>query len=116
MTIWPVEVRRDHEARLLRVRWHDGHESDYEYDVLRGYCPCAMCQGHNAGPLRYQPPPRPVTAQTVSQVGNYALSIAWSDGHWTGIYRFDLLRRLCPCDECRTARSEAGERRVGKDG
>ncbi|MXW02007.1 MAG: DUF971 domain-containing protein [Holophagales bacterium] len=108
VTTWPTEVRRDHEARLLRVLWQDGHRSDYEYDVLRGYCPCAMCQGHNAGPLRFQPPPRPVTAQTVSQVGNYALSIAWSDGHWTGIYRFDFLRSLCPCEECRERRSAAG--------
>ncbi len=107
MSVWPVEVRRDHEARLLRVRWHDGHESACDYDFLRGYCPCAMCQGHNAGPLRFRAPPRPVKAQAVSQVGNYALSIAWSDGHSTGIYTFDLLRRLC--DEWRQQRSADGQ-------
>ncbi len=103
MGAWPVEVRRDEEARLLRVTWQDGHESHFEYDVLRGYCPCAMCQGHNAGPLKYRPPPKPVTPRSVSQVGNYALGIAWSDGHWTGIYRFDLLRSMCPCRTCRSA-------------
>jgi len=105
MTVWPSLVRRDQQARVLRIRWQDGHESELEYDLLRGYCPCAMCQGHNAGPLRFNPPKRPVTAQSVSQVGNYALSIAWSDGHWTGIYRFDVLRRMCSCAECQAGDS-----------
>jgi len=29
-------------------------------------------------------------------VGNYAIAIKWSDGHDTGIYAFERLRRLCP--------------------
>ena len=33
-------------------------------------------------------------------VGNYALHIEWSDGHSTGIYSFDFLRRTCPCPAC----------------
>jgi DUF971 family protein len=36
----------------------------------------------------------------VEPVGNYALRFRWSDGHDTGIYTFDFLRRLCPCAEC----------------
>jgi DUF971 family protein len=27
-------------------------------------------------------------------VGNYALGVAWGDGHNSGIYRFELLRDL----------------------
>ena len=30
----------------------------------------------------------------IEPVGNYALSINWSAGHATGIYRFDFLRQL----------------------
>jgi len=33
-------------------------------------------------------------------VGNYAITIQWSDGHSTGIYAFDKLRQLCPCEIC----------------
>jgi DUF971 family protein len=33
-------------------------------------------------------------------VGYYAYTIAWSDGHNTGIYTFDLLRSLCECPQC----------------
>ncbi len=36
----------------------------------------------------------------VEEVGSYAIRIDWSDGHGTGIYSFDHLRRICPCKEC----------------
>jgi DUF971 family protein len=47
-----------------------------------------------------------VSATTISEdvhplkieiIGRYAITIHWSDGHHTGIYSFDLLRKLCPC-------------------
>ena len=33
-------------------------------------------------------------------VGNYALTLLFSDGHSTGIYSFEYLRRECPCKDC----------------
>ncbi|MEK7316525.1 MAG: gamma-butyrobetaine hydroxylase-like domain-containing protein, partial [Candidatus Eisenbacteria bacterium] len=36
-------------------------------------------------------------------VGQYALHFDWSDGHTTGIYSYDYLRRICPCDACLSA-------------
>ena len=33
-------------------------------------------------------------------VGKYALSFSFSDGHGTGIYPFEALRRMCLCAEC----------------
>jgi DUF971 family protein len=47
--------------------------------------------------IRYLPPPSPVTIESIKPVGNYAISLAYSDGHGTGIYRFDFLRDICPC-------------------
>jgi len=41
---------------------------------------------------------------SVEPVGGYAIRIAWNDGHSTGIYSFDHFRKICPCDECTTAR------------
>ena len=37
---------------------------------------------------------------SLEQVGNYALQINWKDGHSYGIYSWDYLRELCPCEEC----------------
>jgi DUF971 family protein len=97
----PTEVRRLREVRKLRITWTDGHIADYDYDYLRGYCPCAGCQGHAISEIKFQPPANPVTATTIEPVGNYAISILWSDSHATGIYRFDFLREICPCESCR---------------
>ena len=46
--------------------------------------------------------PRP-TARAAKAVGNYALQIDFSDGHTTGIYSYDYLRTICPCEECAKA-------------
>lgn len=99
MTIPPeeptlVEARRLPEERCLRLTWSDGYTVDHPYDFLRGWCPCAGCQGHGVLTLRFHPPRAPVTAEAIEPVGNYAISILWSDGHGTGIYRFDYLRDL----------------------
>jgi DUF971 family protein len=95
-----TEARRLPQERRLRLTWSDGHSAEYEYDYLRGWCPCAMCQGHSGSAIRYHPAVGPVTAESIQPVGNYAISIAWSDGHATGIYRFEFLREVCPCPAC----------------
>ena len=102
----PTEIRRLPEAGRLRISWNDGHVGEYGYDYLRGYCPCAACQGHSVKEIEFQPPAAPVSATTIEPVGNYAISILWSDSHATGIYRFDFLRDICPCGECRSAGSQ----------
>ena len=44
--------------------------------------------------------PEDIMPHAIRYVGRYALRFDWSDGHETGIYPWDLLRRLCPCGEC----------------
>ena len=41
-----------------------------------------------------------MTVEAIKPVGNYAISLAFSDGHATGIYRYDFLREICPCERC----------------
>jgi len=95
-----TEARRLPEEGKLRLTWSDGHTAEYEYRYLRGWCPCAGCQGHSGMKIRFHPPAGPISAQSIKPVGHYAISIAWSDGHATGIYRFDFLREICPCAAC----------------
>jgi DUF971 family protein len=45
----------------------------------------------------YEPPARPVE---VTPVGKYALKFKWTDGHESGIYSWEYLRRVCQCDVC----------------
>jgi DUF971 family protein len=94
----PTLVTPIEEERLLRVLWDDDHLSDYPFAYLRGWCPCAVCQGHG-GERRFIHVENPQLV-SISLVGNYALNPTWSDGHQTGIYTFEYLRDLCACSEC----------------
>jgi DUF971 family protein len=93
-TLVPTRVARNADARALDITWEDGTSSSIDYDELRGYCPCAGCQGHMVQEVRFHRPRGTPQPLVVSPVGNYALSILWSDGHTTGIYRFDFLAEL----------------------
>ena len=98
--LYLTEIRRLPDEGRLRLTWNDGHAAEFENGYLRGYCPCAGCQGHGTGAVEYRPPEKPVKPLQIRPVGNYAISIQWSDGHDTGIYRFDFLREICPCPTC----------------
>ena len=37
----------------------------------------------------------------VEALGHYSIRIDWSDGHNTGIYSYDHLRKICSCAECK---------------
>jgi DUF971 family protein len=68
---------------------------------LRANCPCATCNEERskpADPFRILSPqevaagaPEPVA---MTAVGHYAYQIRWNDGHDTGIYPLEVLRKL----------------------
>lgn len=91
----PVEVdTRD--PRVTRFKWDDGKETALSNRVWRGNCPCARCVDELTGERRVGPEAvhPDVTPVGVNPVGRYALHVQWSDGHGTGLYAFNLLRRL----------------------
>jgi DUF971 family protein len=97
----PLEVRAPRGADVMEIDFEDGHRGVYPHAILRGFCPCAMCQGHQ-GPIRYVPGGS-TELTDLGEVGDYALRLTWADGHSTGIYTFRFLRDLCSCSECKTA-------------
>jgi len=94
-----LEVRRLVDERVVRITWNDTHVSAYPFAYLRGWCPCAACQGHGNEP-RYIHADNTDLVK-ISPVGTYALSFVWGDGHDTGIYSYRWLRQLCACSTCR---------------
>jgi DUF971 family protein len=112
--VTPAKVRvQQSTGEGLEIDWKDGHRSRWGFVWLRDACPCATCheereaQGRQPGEGKakaagllpmYQAPARPESA---SPVGNYAISFKWNDGHGSGIYSWDYLRRHCGCEECR---------------
>jgi DUF971 family protein len=111
----PLKVRvKKSEGTGMEIHWKDGHSSHWSFSWLRNACPCATChderekEGRPVGVARPQPAAllpmykAPIHPDTVQQVGNYAVSFSWNDGHTSGIYSWDYLRRHCQCAACRT--------------
>ena len=94
-------------GEFLVVVWDDGHESYYPLEELRRACPCAGCSGEpdlfgrmsGGGPQRYTP--GSFQLNSVTPIGNYALQPNWMDGHNYGMWTFERLRAVCPCESCR---------------
>lgn len=91
-----VSVEPNAPAKVLKLGWNDGRQSLLSFVDLRFQCPCAHCVDEHSGQRKIKresikPDVAPGRIQTV---GNYAISIHWSDGHDTGIYSYDYLNRL----------------------
>ena len=89
----PTEVRLKSEQKVLEISWEDGHESRLSLAYLRGWCPCAVCQGHLHGVTRFHSGAN-AKLMDVEAVGAYAMRLRWADGHQTGIYAFRYLRAI----------------------
>ena len=100
----PIGFRR-RDARTLSVLWEDGHRDDFDVRDLRLACRCALCIEEMSGrPLLDPTSVRPdVAPRTITSVGNYAITVNWSDGHSTGIYSFEWLRALGERDTAKVA-------------
>ncbi len=84
----------------LALKWEDGTEGFISLENLRRYCPCAGCKGEVdvMGHL-HKGPDIPLTAKSfqltrMGRVGSYAIQPFWADGHSSGIYSFDYLKRM----------------------
>jgi DUF971 family protein len=107
----PLDVKVHVSTGLgVDIIWSDGHASHYDFPYLRDHCPCALCNderekqakiGQAPGSAAVLPMFKPkVAARGATAVGNYAVQIEFSDGHATGIYSFEYLREICPCQSC----------------
>lgn len=98
----PERVEPTEDEARLRIVWKDGHVSEYAPRTLRLECRCALCVEEMTGRALLNPArvPDDVYPLEVAYVGHYALRFQWSDGHATGIYPYELLRSLCPCEAC----------------
>jgi DUF971 family protein len=94
----PLDIQ--HIGGELAIRWDDGGEDFIPLEKLRRACPCAGCKGEVdiLGNL-YKNPEKPFAANSFGlvkffTVGGYAIQPVWADGHNTGIFSFEYLRRL----------------------
>jgi DUF971 family protein len=95
----PVSLKREGDG--LKIEWTDGVTTFATWRHLRASCPCAACTEDRAkppDPFRVLTPQEvaagPAAPVGIKTVGYYAYQIAWNDGHDTGIYTLEHLRKL----------------------
>ena len=96
----PKVIRRTDPSRV-EIEWSDGRTSAYTPAQLRRLCPCAQCVNETTG-VRMLDPTRvseDLRQSDLALVGNYAITMRFSDGHHTGIFTFEYLRENDPGDE-----------------
>ncbi len=94
----PVDMQTVGEE--LAIKWDDGSESFVRLENLRRHCPCAGCKGETdvMGNVYKLPeralPPEAFQLVRLASVGGYAVQPVWGDGHATGLFSFDYLRKV----------------------
>lgn len=97
MRLEPTNIQQiGHE---LAISWSDGIESYLDLQFLRRACPCAACGGEPdvlgnilRPEVNYSDDSFELAGFQI--VGGYAVQPIWRDGHNTGIYSFQYLRRI----------------------
>lgn len=87
----------------LAISWSDGGESFLSLETLRRACPCAQCGGEPDVLGRVIRPGQVFSNGSFELlsyefIGGYGLQPRWADGHSTGIFSFQYLRRLASMD------------------
>jgi DUF971 family protein len=110
MPVQPVKLLLI-DQQTLAIQWSDGQWQGYDVAELRRACPCAACISSAVEPAPSQDRPAPARSENeprarrrepveppirllqMDPVGNYAYRLRFSDGHDTGIYTLEVLRR-----------------------
>jgi DUF971 family protein len=99
----PLDVQQI--GNELAIKWEDGGEMFIALETLRRRCPCAGCMGEQdvMGNI-HQSAPQALSSRAflltkLEAVGGYGIKPIWGDGHATGIFSFDYLRRLAEAGE-----------------
>lgn len=94
MKIAPTSV--DVTPQELKVTWLDGKKSSYLARLLRLSCQCATCVSEVTGRqlIEENKIAADVQITNAEPTGHYAISMAFSDHHRTGIYTYDFLYGL----------------------
>ena len=89
-----------HIGNELDIKWADGREDFIPLERLRRCCPCAGCSGETdiLGNV-YKNPAKPFSSVAfklvrLDYVGGYAIQPVWADGHNTGIFSFEYLKKV----------------------
>jgi ATP-binding protein involved in chromosome partitioning len=103
----PTEIKRLG-TDGIRIAWSTGTVHTISSRTLRENCPSAVSKAKRGDTSHDKPLTsrkslltivettltEELTLENIWGIGNYALGMAWADGHHTGIYTYDFLYEL----------------------
>jgi DUF971 family protein len=92
----PSSIRAHQGDQILELAWEDDRVDLLPYQYIRAECPCATCQDEWTGERILDPSSiRPdLKLEGMEAIGTYAVRLVWNDGHSSGLYSWERLRRL----------------------
>lgn len=90
----PTEIKLHKTSKMLEVAFNDGAHFEMSFEYLRTHSPSAEVRGHGPGQETLQVGKQFVDIERIEPVGQYAVVLAFSDQHNTGIYSWDYLYDL----------------------
>lgn len=91
----PTDVKLHKKSATLELVYGEDSTSELSAEFLRVHSPSAEVRGHGRGQEVLQVGKRRVKISSLETVGNYAIKLAFDDGHDTGIYSWTYLKELC---------------------
>ena len=89
--IWPLKIQLAKTRDCLDITFENDVAFRLSAELLRVESPSAEVQGHGVGQKKTPAGKRLVKITGIEPVGNYAVRLAFDDGHDTGIFSWALL-------------------------
>lgn len=93
--IVPTEINYHKMSRVLDIAFGDDECCQLTAEFLRVHSPSAEVRGHGPDQQVLQIGKENVGIDRIEPVGNYAIRLYFDDGHNTGLYSWEELRRFC---------------------
>lgn len=91
----PTRIKLHKGEGSLELGFPDGTHYTLSGEYLRIHSPSAEVKGHGPGQEVLQWGKKDVKVTGIERSGNYAVQLAFDDGHDTGIYSWSYLHDLC---------------------
>ena len=80
----------------ITLMWADGNKMTVGNRDLRRSCQCALCVNEITGEemLKDKDIRADIAPKEITPLGNYAIGISWNDGHSSGIYPYETIKKL----------------------
>ena len=91
----PTDIKLHKKSATVELAYEDGSSYTLSAEFLRVLSPSAEVRGHGKGQEVLQTGKRQVKLLNLEAVGNYAIKLAFDDGHDSGIYSWLYLHKLC---------------------